>query len=379
MNLFRKHLPLRLALSDRIGTVMKSCSAQKARILFSGVLLASIMAGCTPAVVVERERYFWPSPPNPPRIEWLGEYHSQLDLKMTPFRRLKEAFAGEDTPITLKKPVEVRADAVSDKIYVADVESSGVFVFDLKQSELRTLSMTGSGLPDRIFPIGMAMDGDNNLYVLEPRYKKVLVYDSSEKLVRVLDLMKISRRPVAIAVDKTRGRLYVSDVLLNKIFALDLNGAVLFEFGAPGAGEGAFNRPVSIAIDSDGSIIVADSFNARVQIFSESGLFRRTFGKRGETAGNFQLIKSVAVDQDKNIYVVDGRSHSISVFNQTGELLTVFGGFYAVSSSGKEAPGGFSLPVGIDIDGRGRIFIADQQNARIQVFQYLPEGTVPLP
>lgn len=379
MNVFREHLPLRLALSDRLKALTKSCSAHQKRLLFSGALLAGIMAGCAPATVVERERYFWPSPPNPPRIEWLGEYHSQLDLKMTPFRRLKEAFAGEDTPIALKKPVEVRADTVSDKIYVADIEASGVFVFDLKQSELRTLSMKDSGLPDRISPIGMAMDGENNLYVLEPRYKKVLVYDSSEKLLRVLDLMKISRRPVAIAADKERGRLYVSDVQLNKIFVLDLNGAVLFEFGAPGSGEGAFNRPVSIAVGSGGDIIVADSFNARVQIFSESGVFRRTFGKRGDTAGSFQLIKSVAVDQDNNIYVVDGRSHSVSIFNHAGEMLTVLGGFYAVSSSGKVAPGGFSLPVGIDIDGRGRIFIADQQNARIQVFQYLPEGAVPPP
>jgi DNA-binding beta-propeller fold protein YncE len=89
------------------------------------------------------------------------------------------------------------------------------------------------------------------------------------------------------------------------------------------------------------------------------------------------LIKSVAVDQDDNIYVVDGRSHSVSIFNQTGNLLLVFGGYYAVSTSGKNAPGGFSLPSGIDIDSRGRIYVADKQNRRIQVFQYLPLNSSP--
>lgn len=375
MTMFKKHHPLRTALADLPRTIAQLRSAPKKRLLLSGALLTGILSGCAPAVV--GERYFWPSPPNPPRIEWLGAYQSQLDLKKTAYRRIKEAIAGEDAPIKLKKPVEVRADALLDKIYVADTEAAGVFVFDLKQSEFRMLSTADSGLPERISPIGLALDGDGNLYVLEPRHRKIIVFDASEKYIRTIDLIKFSRRPVAVAIDKTRGRLYVSDVQLNKIIAFDLKGAKLFEFGAPGSAEGTFNRPVGIAIASGGNIIVADSFNARVQIFNESGEFRLAFGKRGETTGNFQLIKSVAVDRDDNIYVVDGRSHSVSIFSKAGDLLTVLGGFYAVSTSGKVAPGGFYQPSGIDIDVHGRIFIADQQNARIQTFQYLPEGAVP--
>lgn len=337
------------------------------------LITATITAGCAPAVVMQQERYFWPSPPNPPRIEWLGEYQSQLDLKTTSFRRFKEAIVGADAPIPLKKPVEVRADVVSDKIYVADTEIGGVYVFDLQHSESRILSTPDTNLPEQIFPIGLAIDRDRNLYVLEPRRLKILVFDHSEKYIRSIDLANICKRPVALTIDKSRGRLYVSDVQLNKIFALDLDGVQLFGFGAPGEGEGTFNKPVSITIGSSGDIIVADAFNARIQIFSESGTFRRAFGRRGDGPGDFQLIKAVAVDADDNIYVVDGRSHTVSIFNQTGDLLLVFGGYYAVSTSGKQAPGGFSLPVGIDIDGRGRIFIVDQLNARVQVFQYMPD------
>lgn len=379
MSIFQKYFPWRLALINRIGMIMDSCSAQKRQLFFSGVLITSIMAGCSPAVVAERERYFWPSPPNPPRIEWLGLYQSQLDLKMTSFRRIKAAIAGEDAPIALKKPSDVRSDAVLDKLYVSDTEASCVYVFDLKQGELRMLSTSGSGLPERITPISLATDRNSNLYVLEPRFKKILVFNSSEKYIRTIDLMKTSRRPVALAIDKNRERLYVSDVQLNKIFVFNLNGVKLFDFGTPGSGEGEFNRPVSIAIASNGDIIIADAFNARVQIFSESGVFRSAFGKRGENAGNFQMIKAVAVDQDDNVYAVDSRSHSVSIFTHRGELLTVLGGFYAVSKSGKVAPGGFSLPMGIDIDARGRIFVVDQQNARVQAFQYLPETTAPTP
>lgn len=345
------------------------------------LFVAIVLSACAPSVVVQKERYFWPPPPNPPRIEWLGEYRSQLDLEMTPSRQFKEFIIGEDPPILLKKPSEVRADAQFNKIYVCDAYVGKVFIFDLAQKQLRMLSTAGPGLPENINPVGMALDRDSNLYVLEPRLMKILLFSSSEKYIRSIDLVNICKRPVALAIDKKRGRLYVSDVKLDKIFVFNLDGALLFSIGSSGDGEGAFNKPVSIASNSKGDIIVADSFNARVQIFDESGTFRRAFGKRGDGAENFQLIKSLAVDEDDNIYVVDSRSHSIKIFNLSGELLYSLGGYYSVSASGKLAPGGFLLPIGIDIDGRGRIFVADQLNARIQVFQYLSgaNASIPLP
>ena len=81
----------------------------------------------------------------------------------------------------------------------------------------------------------------------------------------------------------------------------------------------------------------------------------------------------MAVDSEDNIYVVDGRSHRVLIFNSNGELLLVFGNYYAVSSSRKLAPGGFAIPVGIDIDENNKVFVVDQLNNRVQVFQYLPQ------
>lgn len=343
--------------------------------VFSLYVFFSI-SGCASSDSALRERYFWPLPPNPARIEWITAYHSQLDLKKTAFRRLKEAVVGEDSPISLIKPTEARIDDVHNKLYVADIEAAAVFVFDIAQSEFRMLPLHQAKLSGRIKPVGLALDREMNLFVLEPHQRKILVFDHSEKYIRTLDIAEVCKRPIALAIDKTHQRLYVSDAEQSKIFVLNLDGSLNFVIGGPGDSAGQLNRPVGIVINSRGELLVADAFNARIQFFDSKGKYLKSFGTRGTGEGDFQLIKSVAVDPDDNIYVADGRANSIKIFNQSGDLLLAFGGYYAVSNSGKLAPGGFSLPISIDIDKSGRMFIVDQLNARVQVFQYLVPQTV---
>jgi len=335
------------------------------------IFLLTFLSGCASSDQALRERYFWPPPPNPARIEWLAAYHSQLDLEKTALRRLKEAVVGEDTPVTLARPAEARIDDVHNKLYVADIEAAAVFVFDIAQSDLRTLPLYAAKLSGRIKPIGLALDRDKNLFVLEPNHRKILVFNQLEKYVRTIDLAEICKRPVALAIDKNRQCVYVSDAELSVILVLDFNGALLYTIGGPGDSAGQLNRPVGMVVNSAGELLVADAFNARIQIFDDQGRYIKSFGSRGTGIGDFQLIKSVAVDPDDNVYVADGRSNSIKIFNKNGHLLLIFGGYYAVSSSGKLAPGGFALPMSIDIDGNGRMYIVDQLNARVQVFQYI--------
>lgn len=342
------------------------------------VLIVTVLfqiSGCA-TDPVRRERYFWPPPPNQPRIEWLGAYHSQLDLERTFSRRMKETLVGEDAPIHLIKPVEARIDDLHNKLYVADIDAGAVFIFDMAESELRMLPLRDAGLAGGIKPVGLAVDHEKKVYVLEPHQRQILIFNSSERFVRMLDIKGISSRPVALAIDTERLRLYVSDAESHKILVLDLDGNLISTIGGPGDAESQLNRPVGLVVNSKGELLVADAFNARIQVFDRQGKFIRFFGTRGTGPGDFQLIKAVAVDPDDNVYVVDGKGNNIKIFNQNGELLLSFGGYYAISGSGKVAPGGFALPIGIDIGKNGRMFVVDQLNARVQVFQYLsPSGT----
>jgi len=338
------------------------------------ILVMLLLSACAGTVPEPAERYFWPPPPDVPRIEWIKAYSSQLDIEKSSSQRFFAAIMGSDEPVSLLKPIEVKSIPELKRFYVSDVGRGSVMVFDLGKHEMRRLE-TPEGAPTISHPLSVVTDRDNNLYVLDRRTATILIFDNAEKYQRAIRLKTVSvSNPIALAIDKHKGLLYVSDASSRKIVVLDLMGGIQRSIGSAGDESGQFNLPVALVINSKGQIIVADAFNAAVQIFDPEGKFLRKFGRRGDSAGDFQLIKSIAVDSSDNIYVVDGRSHSVSIFNNRGELLLVLGAFYAVSGSGKVAPGGFSVPVGIDIDASDRIYVVDQLNARVQVFQYLSDS-----
>lgn len=348
--------------------------------LFQRILslaLLAVLAACAVNPLPPEQRYFWPPPPDKPRIEWIKSYSSQLDIEKSGAQRFWTAISGEDQPISLVKPLEVKSVPELGRFYVSDVGSAAVVVFDLVKHEMRRLE-TPQGSTPIVHPLSIVADSDNNLYLLERRSNSIIVFNRYEKYLRTIDIGRIPavRRPVSLAIDRLKNRLLLADGGTQKVYVLDLYGALLFSFGGGGEADGQFNLPISMAVNSKGQIIVADAFNAHVQVFDSTGKFIRRFGRRGDAPGDFQLLKSVAVDSTDNIYVVDGRSHAVFIFNNSGELLLSLGGFYAVAASGKVAPGGFSVPVAIDIDSTDRMYVVDQLNSRVQVFQYLSDSYI---
>src|SRR5947199_5067129 len=81
-------------------------------------------------------------------------------------------------------------------------------------------------------------------------------------------------------------------------------------WGSEGSGNGQFNVPGHIALDSTGNLYVADIFNNRVQEFGSNGTFLTSFGTTG--SGNGQLVypNGLAVDSPSNVYQPDTRNPS---------------------------------------------------------------------
>jgi sugar lactone lactonase YvrE len=173
------------------------------------------------------------------------------------------------------------------------------------------------------------------------------------------------QRPSGMAYCPTNQLCYVSDAGAHRILAFDNKGRPIVEFGSRGDGPGQFNCPSHIAYGPDGSLVVADSLNFRVQRLSLDGSPLACFGRKGNAAGDLALPKGVAVDANGSIWVVDAQFENVQAFTPAGELLMALG---------KEGhkPGEFWLPAGICVDGQNRMWIADRENGRVQVFAILP-------
>ena len=111
-------------------------------------------------------------------------------------------------------------------------------------------------------------------------------------------------------------RLYVVDAGNNRIqrFEKAIPNKFISLFGGYGTGDGEFDLPVEIAMDSR-YIYITDKGNDRVEIFSKAGVFLDEFGTSGVGDSNFDGSRGIAVDA-QYIYVVDDGNEYIKKFDK---------------------------------------------------------------
>ena len=188
--------------------------------------------------------------------------------------------------------------------------------------------------------------------------------------------------PTGIALDKDTN-VYVTDEWLNRITKYDRDGEYITHWGAKGSGDGDVDRPSGIAIGKDETLYVVDSRNNRVQKFGLDGKFLGKFGSAGSADGQFNLPWGMCLDSDDNIFVADWRNDRVQSFTSDGKWLASFGtpgtggDCYNARVKGgitySHVPvGQFNRPTGVCVDQDGDIYIADWLNNRVQVLT--PDG-----
>ena len=329
---------------------------------------AVILSSCASTQIVEKKRYFWPPLPGEPKIEWIGTYSTNLDIR-NEGPSLFNRIVGETESIRLERPIAIAADS-KGRVFVADNETMSTYIFDFKQQTVTTLGKESLiGVVRHL--TGVAVDGLDNIYISDASSRKIHVVSPDNQVIVVLDLSNHMSHIGKFTIDKTRNRLILPDLKENKVVVTDLKGKLLFSIGKRGEADGEFNLPQGVAVEKDGTIVVADSFNARIQRFTPQGEFKSSFGRRGDSPGDFAIIKGVAVDGEDHIYITDGKLNQFSIFSNKGDFLLNIGGTYAATAGSKMAIGGFLVPQGIYIDQNDRIYIVDQMNRRFQVYQYM--------
>lgn len=167
--------------------------------------------------------------------------------------------------------------AEDGKIYTVGLNGTGVYVLNADGTYLRTIqpkdNVFGEWQDSPILSLAIGKDG--NLYLVSESMGRVYVYDRNEKYLFKFgekggEAGKLSR-PVAIAVDDPNQRIYLVDYQRHTVAVYSKGGGYLFEFSGMGQGRGWLLYPNDIAIDGLGRLVVADSFNHRIQVFELVG------------------------------------------------------------------------------------------------------------
>ena len=86
--------------------------------------------------------------------------------------------------------------------------------------------------------------------------------------------------PCGIDLD-SQENIYVTDEWLNRVSIFDKDGKLQKVWGTPGDGDGEINRPSGIAIDQNDELYIVDSLNNRVQKFTKDGKISGQVGEPG--------------------------------------------------------------------------------------------------
>jgi DNA-binding beta-propeller fold protein YncE len=147
-------------------------------------------------------------------------------------------------------------------------------------------------------------------------------------------------------------RIYVTDMAYSLMRVLDAESLRLIDT----FGRGELARPHDAAFDGQGRLLVADTGNNRIAIYSVGGESPRLVGELSGLSGP----EGVAVAPDGRVYATNTGDGSVSIF-RNGRLERTVGEY----GSGA---GQFSRPHGIEVDRDGTVYVVDSGNHRVQVF-----------
>lgn len=155
--------------------------------------------------------------------------------------------------------------------------------------------------------------------------------------------------PHGLTVDAA-DNVWVTDVG-ERILKFSPEGELLMTLGtmgAPGQDGSHFNLPTDIAVTPGGEFYVADGYgNCRVAKFARDGTFLFEWGTEGTGPGEFRTPHSITLDANGRIYVADRENKRIQIFDPDGRYVTEWKG------------GDLGRPWGVQIGPDNLLYVAD--------------------
>jgi len=176
---------------------------------------------------------------------------------------------------------------------------------------------------------GVAVNSQDKVYVYNRGEHPMIIFDREGNFLTSWGEDFLTRGGHGIFID-TDDYVYLADGTMQTVMKFTPEGERLLTLGTEGqANEGKpFNRLTDVALSSAGEIYVSDGYgNSLVHRFSPDGDLILSWGEPGAEPGQFNLPHSVWVDKKERVYVADRENHRIQIFTSEGEFITMWTGF----------------------------------------------------
>jgi sugar lactone lactonase YvrE len=297
------------------------------------------------------------------------------------------------------------SDAIHSHVFTQQTDLSGTVRY-VVAGRIPAKRFSGDGGPaDQAllnFPTAVVVDRVGHLYIADTLNHRVRRVDAVTGVITTVAGLGQPRcsgdggaaveaglnEPAALAVSDG-GVLYIADQSNNRVRAVDLatgvirtvagTGMVAYNGDGVAPTETGLAGPAGLALASDGTLYIADSFNGRIRAVDPiSGLIRTVVGDGGEyryqgpdepPSSSLSRPSGVALDEGGNLYVTDSDNHLVRRWDRiTGRIERIAGvGVADYSGDGGAAlEAGLSYPFGVVMDRAGHLLVADTFNHRIR-------------
>jgi len=238
----------------------------------------------------------------------------------------------------LRRPSGLRFDPIGRYVFVADQCNDRLQVFDVNsKNPLCAFGKKGPGQQEFNSPGFIVVDRENRVIVTDILNHRIQVLLFNPKAASLWHVRSVGSHgegpgefqfPRGVALTE-QGLLLVCDTGNHRMQVFDSTDDFKFirEFGEPGNGEGEFKSPLDVAVNRSGEILVSDECH-RIQVFDSNGVYLRTLvHKKGSKEGMLKHPMSIAVDDEDALFVCDQGNHRVQVFNaSTGQFIHKWGG-----------------------------------------------------
>jgi len=225
---------------------------------------------------------------------------------------------------------------------------------------------------------GVALDRAGNIWVADrcganscagSKLDPIMEFDAKGKFIKSFGAGTLLF-PHGMFIDRA-DHIWVTDEHVEEgkgddVLEFDRNGKLLRTLGKPGvsgSGPDTFHEPNAILVAPNGDIFVSDGHepgkgNARVVKLDSHGRFIKQWGSHGSGPGQFEAPHTLAMDSKGRLFVGDRGNNRIQIFDQDGKLLDTWAQF--------------SRPSGVFIDQHDTLYVTDSESRAAEDYGHHP-------